>query len=42
MKTMLENDRLTLLPEGRIDSNNASAIEGEIMAAVDGRGTGKS
>lgn len=34
MKTSLKNNRLTLLLEGRIDSNNASAFEREIMAAV--------
>ena len=34
MKTMLNNDRLTIQLEGRVDSNNASALEQEIMAAV--------
>ena len=34
MKTTLENNRLTLSLEGRIDSNNAAAMEREIMAAV--------
>ena len=34
MKTMIENGSLTLCLEGRIDSNNAQAVEDEIFAAV--------
>ena len=34
MKTTLENKNLTICLEGRIDSNNASAVEQEIMSAV--------
>ena len=34
MKTTVENNRLTLFPEGRIDSTNAAALESDIMAAV--------
>lgn len=34
MKTTLENNKLTLFLEGRIDTNNASAVESEIFAAV--------
>ena len=34
MKTTLENDSLTLFLEGRIDSNNAQAVESELFAAV--------
>lgn len=34
MKTMIENGSLTLCLEGRIDSNNAPAVEDEIFAAV--------
>ena len=30
MKTMIENGSLTLCLEGRIDSNNAPAVEDEI------------
>ena len=36
MKTMMKDGRLTLVPEGRIDSKNASAFEQEAMAAVNG------
>ena len=35
MKTNYDNNTLTLYLEGRIDSNNASAVEGEVLAAVD-------
>lgn len=34
MKTQLENNTLTLYLEGRIDTNNAAAVEKEIMDAV--------
>ena len=34
MKTAIENNALTIWLEGRIDSNNAAAIEQEIGAAV--------
>lgn len=34
MKTILENNALTLCLEGRIDSNNASNIEAELFAVV--------
>ena len=34
MKTRLENNTLTLFLEGRVDSNNASAVEAEIFEAV--------
>ena len=34
MKTTLENNNLTIYLEGRIDSNNAPAVEQEIMSAV--------
>ena len=34
MRTRLENNTLTICLEGRIDSNNAPKIEGEIMDAV--------
>lgn len=34
MKAILENDTLTLVLEGRIDSNNASSMEADIFAAV--------
>ena len=34
LKTMLKDGRLTLLPEGHIDANNALALEREIMVAV--------
>lgn len=34
LKTTLENNCLTLHLEGRIDSNNAAEVEGEILAAV--------
>lgn len=34
MKTTLINNCLTFQPEGRIDSNNAPAVEQEIMAAL--------
>ena len=34
MKTTLENNNLTICLEGRIDSNNAPAVEQEIMSAV--------
>ena len=34
MKTTLENNNLTICPEGRIDSNNAPVMEQEIMLAV--------
>lgn len=37
MKTMLDNNTLTLFLEGRIDSNNAAATEAEIFAAVEDR-----
>ena len=36
MKTVLENDKLIIDLEGRIDSANAPVIEQEIMAAVQG------
>ncbi len=35
MQTRLENNTLTICLEGRIDSNNAPTVEGEIIAAVD-------
>ena len=34
MKTMLENNRLVLCPEGRIDSTNAPTMEAEMLAAL--------
>ena len=34
MRTTLEGNRLTLFLEGRIDSNNAVSLEGEIMSAL--------
>ena len=34
MKTTLENNNLTIYLEGRIDSNNAPAVEQEMMSAV--------
>jgi anti-anti-sigma regulatory factor len=34
MKTTLENNTLTLFLEGRVDTNNASAVEAELFAAV--------
>ena len=34
MKTTFENNNLTICLEGRIDSNNAPAVEQEIMSAV--------
>ena len=34
MKTTLENNKLTIYLEGRIDSNNAPAVEQEMMSAV--------
>ena len=34
MKTTLENNDLTICLEGRVDSNNAPAVEQEIMSAV--------
>ena len=34
MKTAIENNKLTLFTEGRIDSNNAAEVEREILAAV--------
>ena len=35
MKTMLEDNRLTLFLEGRVDSNNAAAVEEGLLAAVE-------
>ena len=35
MKTAVENNVLTLFPEGRIDSANATATERDVMAAVE-------
>lgn len=35
MKSLFENNVLTVFLEGRIDSNNAPTVEGEIMAAID-------
>ncbi len=35
MKTTLEENKLTLYPEGRIDTNNAVQIEQEALAAVE-------
>ena len=37
MKTSAENNTLTIFLENRIDMNNASQIEKEIMEAVEGR-----
>ncbi len=34
MKTMLENDRVILCPEGRIDSNNALTVEAEMFSEL--------
>ena len=34
MKTTLENNNLTIYLEGRIDSNNAPAVEQKMMSAV--------
>ncbi len=35
MKTVNENNTLTIFPKGRIDSNNAAQTENEIMSALD-------
>lgn len=34
MKAILENDRVILCPEGRIDSNNASTVEAEMLSEL--------
>ena len=34
MNTILENDRVILCPEGRIDSNNALAVEDEVFSVL--------
>ena len=34
MKTRLSNNKLTIFLEGRIDTNNAAAVEAELMSAV--------
>ena len=36
MKTQLENNKLTMFLEGRIDSNNAAQTESELLAALTG------
>ena len=36
MKTTMENNKLTIFLEGRIDTNNASAVESEVFTAVNG------
>ena len=36
MKTNIENNCLTVCLEGRIDSNNAPAVEAELLEAVNG------
>ena len=36
MKTQLENNKLTIFLEGRIDSNNAAQTESELLAALSG------
>ena len=35
MKTLLENDRIILCPEGRIDSNNALTVETEMLSELE-------
>ena len=35
MKTLLENDRIILCPEGRIDSNNALTVETEMFSELE-------
>ena len=37
MKTVIENETLTIFLEGRIDTNNAALTEQEIFAAIDGK-----
>ena len=35
MKSILEDNRMTLVLEGRIDSNNAASVEKDVMQAVE-------